>query len=275
MTQFNEEAGKAWVKTNVRSFIPSNAREFKTGVICNRPGTNMLGLSSDRPPVEGKVIQCDDEYFVLKTARNAFAVVDPTILPAPLELGSMVRITTYQRRHFNGRCFRDPQTTCENGIVSRLYHIGNFVSDLPTPPPKSQYMKDMLELLSKGKCTDGVRVISNMLVDFNASNITLVDPDYDSDPLAAGNPEFHFDCETGKFTGHVIIGLDIGADAYYVKLMKPDADGTLAFEASHDDVMFTELAGSLETLLCDGAWKMAKVGVLRKAPSSHQQKVAA
>jgi hypothetical protein len=277
MTQYNKAAGLAWIDANIHSLVGKNIRQYIKREVSNAPGTNALGLSADRAPTTGKVIHMEEGFNILKVDLKTFAVVDPAILSAPLELDSTVKITTYQRRYFNGKTFSEPVVgqPGADGISCRTYRIGQVSSQIPTPEPKSGYMKDMLVLLNSGKLPDGTRVISNMLVDCKATNIMTVDPDYDNDPDARGNPEVHFDCDTGKFVGHVVVGIDIGLDEYFVKLQQRNLAAVLEDIDTHEGVGFMELAEVLERCLCDGSWKIAKVEVIKAAPKQKLLKKAA
>lgn len=264
---FNEQAGKAWLRANVSRLVPANTREYKSSTLTLRLGTNMLGMHVDLPPVEGTVVHAGDDFYAVKTARTAFSIVDPTLLPAPLAEGSKVRITPYQRRRFDGTRFSEPESTEQrDGYVVKTMLIGKSVSDIPVPKPATEYTEHMLDLLHRAKCPDGVRLISNMLVDFNARNIELQEPVLTGQPDEWRDPQFKFDCETAKFAGRVIIGLDIAADVYYVELQKPDPDGAMATVSRCATVYFDQMAEVLETLLCDGKWKIATVDLLKAAP---------
>ncbi|MDO8277291.1 MAG: hypothetical protein Q7T63_04090 [Burkholderiaceae bacterium] len=270
-----KENARAWLQANAGNHLPKGTRQYKFNCITTGEVVNMLGLSTDRQAVEGKVVHTEPGVFgIVKPSRTLFTVVDARLLPADLDVGSVVRVTPYQRRRFDGTSFLEPEKTetLANGIVGRTYVIGAQVSKIPVPAPTCEYLKAMLELLHHGKCSDGFRVISNMLVDFNARNISLYEPGANDRPL---DPQFRFDCETGKFTGHVRIGLALGEDAYYVELFKIGEQGEYALANSCRNIMFDELAGVLETLLCDGQWKMCKVEVLKAAPRTRTTEAAA
>ncbi len=263
---FNDQAARAWLQANVRQHVPPSTRQYHTGVLRLALAENMLGLSIDRPTLKGAVIHVDADFSVVKTARTRFTIINNEILSQPLRLGDTVSVQPYQRRRFDGSRFLDPveTDTAETGVKVHTYHIGGCASEIPLPAPQSEYLQNMRELLLYGKCTDGVRVISNLLVDVGARSLAWQEPGPDS---ASGfrDPQFQFDCTTGKFEGRVHIGLDCGSDTYYVDLMKVGAEGALVETHCCKTVYFDELAEVLETLLCDGQWKFAKVEVLKAA----------
>lgn len=264
----NEEQARLWLRKNARSHLPATARIYRSRVVTLSLPTSTIGLQVDHQPFAGHVICVTPEFVVVKLSGNMFVLADPTLFAEPLVEGSKVQVTPYQRRQFDGKTFSEPTIEQYIGGQSSVYRIGQIESEIPLPrEPQTQYMTDMLVLLHRGKCPDGVRVISNMLVDFNARNIDFQEPDF-SNPEDERDPQFSFDCDTGKFTGRVVVGLNIGEDAYYVELFK-SAEGAapvLAHKCSY--VMFDELASVLTTLLCDGKWAKAKVAVLKPAPKT-------
>lgn len=262
--QFNEQAGRQWLSSHIWDFIPKNSKRYSTSILSLRRGSNCFGMQVDLPATEGKVIHAGAGFYVLKTDRIGFAVVDSTLLSQPLNEGATVRITPYQRRHFNGNTFSEPVVEDHGTYKTTVHKIGQNVSTIPVQEPKSLYTINMLELLRRGKCTDGIRLISNMLVDFNAHNVELQEPEMHK--VNGCDPQFKFDCSTGKFVGHVIIGLNLGADVYYIQLQKTNAEGIRETVTTCSTVYFDQMAEVLETLLCDGAWKVAKVDVLKQEP---------
>lgn len=281
---FNSEKAKAWLKDNVRTLnlIPANSRRYTFGDVSLKLGTNMLGLPADLKPIEGTVIHRDDGFYVVKTGRTEFQFVDPSLLQQELELDSKVHITPYARRRFNGTLLSDPEKIedCGNGIITRSYTLGVRHSEIPVTKPTTVYTQQMLELLHHGKCTDGVRVISNLLVDCKARNFRLQEPPAVDEETGESigpyvDPQILFDCMTSTFTGEVTIGVDVAADVYYVELKKPDADGVLQMHAKCEQVYFDRMAEVLEDLLCDGSWKFAKVEVLKRAPKRKQTEAIA
>lgn len=263
---FDEQRARDWLKTNVRQFVPSNARQYHTMILTLSLAPNMLGMMVDRKALEGPVIHVEEAFSAVKTGRANFALIDNSILGAPLQEGSKVRVTPYQRRRFDGSTFLDPISveTRESGVTVKQYHIGGCASEIPLPAPKSEYLLHMRELLHYGKCSDGLRVISNLLVDAGACNLAWQEPDGKPD-VEWVDPQFQFDCKNGKFEGRVHIGLNVGADVYYVDLLTRDDQGNLSLAHHYDDVYFDQMAEVLEELLCDGAWRIAKVEVLKAA----------
>lgn len=272
-----KENARAWLQANAGNHLPKGTRQYKFNCITTGESVNVFGLSADRPAFEGKVIHSEPGLFgIVKPSRTVFTVVDASLLPADLDVGSVVRITPYQRRRFDGTSFLEPEKTetLQSGIVSRTFMIGERASKIPVPAPACEYTKAMLALLHRGECSDGFRVISNMLVDFNARNLSLQESGVDGNGKAV-DPQFRFDCETGKFTGHVRIGLALGEDAYYVELFKIGERGEYTLANSCRHIMFEDLAEVLETLLCDGQWKMCRVEVLKAAPRTRTTEAAA
>lgn len=270
---FNPQAAKTWLQNNVHNLIPSNAARYKFGEVGLKLGSNALGLSAEIPTVEGTVVHCNPEFYVVKIERNAFKFVDPSMLPEPLALNSKVRITPYKRRRFDGSFLTDPERVEDSGTGFRVstYVLGVNHSAIPLPKPRTIYAEQMLELLHHGKCEDGVRRISNLLVDCKATNFKMheppeVDTETGEDLGPWVDPQIVFDCNTQKFVGQVTIGVDVAQDVYYVELSKADAEGQMRIHTKCSQVHFNQMAQVLQDLLCDGRWKFAKVDVLKAAP---------
>lgn len=277
---FDTRPAITWLQSNVHRLIPTNVSRYRHGPLALKLGTNVLGLSVDLSVIEGTVEHCSPDFYIIKTGRAEFKYVDPTILRERLMEGSKVRITPYRRRRFNGTLFTEPESIGQDGAcVVRSYTIGQTHAPIPVPAPKSVYTQQMLELLHHGKCTDGVRVISNLLVDCKATNFQLLEPP-ETDPETGESlgpwvdPQIRFDCKTDKFTGEATIGVDVGQDTYYVELKKPDSEGALQPHAKCEGVYFDQMAETLETLLCDGNWRFAEVTVLKAAPKRKAAEVA-
>ena len=277
---FDTQPAVVWLQANVHRLIPCNLSRYRHGPVALKLGKNILGLSVDLSVIEGTVVHCDPQFYIIKCGRAEFKYVDPAILRDPLVEGSKVRITPYRRRRFNGTLFTEPESIENHGAyMTRTIVIGQTHAPIPVPTPKSVYTQQMLELLHHGKCTDGVRVISNLLVDCKATNFQLREPP-ESDPETGeslgpwADPQIRFDCKTDKFTGEVTIGVDVGMDTYYVELKKPDNEGVMQPHAKCEGVYFNQMAETLETLLCDGSWRFAEVMALKAAPKRKAAEVA-
>jgi hypothetical protein len=268
---FDTKPAVAWLQANIHRLIPRNVNRYHHGAMTTKLGTNVLGLKVDLSIAEGTVEYSCPDFYIIKTGRANFKYVDPAILRQPLIVGSKVRITPYLRRRFNGTLFTDPERTERDGFaVVNTYAIGQTHAEIPIERPTVVYTEQMLQLLHHGKCTDGIRVISNLLVDCNAKNFKLQEPPKDDpesgEPLGPWvDPQIRFDCKTDKFTGEVTVGVDVGSDTYYVELKKPDSEGVLQPHTKCENILFDQLAETLEILLCDGNWRYAEVTVLKAA----------
>lgn len=277
---FNTQPAVTWLQANIHNLIPRNVNQYRHGPLALKLGTNSIGLAVDLSVAEGTVVFCSPDFYILKTGRAEFKYVDPAILREALIEGSKVRITPYRRRRFNGTLMSEPERIEKDGAcVVRTYEIGKRHADIPVPAPTSVYTQQMIELLHHGKCTDGVRVISNLLVDCKATNFKLeeppeVDPETGESLGPWVDPQVRFDCKTEKFTGEATIGVDVGSDTYYVELKKPDSEGFLQPHAKCEGLLFDQMAETLETLLCDGNWRYAEVTVLKAAPKRKAAEVA-
>jgi hypothetical protein len=253
-----ETIAKTWLRNNLHRVLGKNIREYRHIWVTNRLGVNSLGLTVDLNPGEGTVIEVNDEFSCIKTSPKTFMLIDNNILREPLVVNSKVVLTPYQRRRFDGTTFRQPESSVmENGVRINSYVIGQTASTIPVQPAKSSVGGDVLKHLHDLRCPDGTRVISNMLVDLNATNLKF------DDPYPHGDVKFQFFCSSMKFKGNVTIGLASGQDWYYVELY--DSTSTELIQRV-EFIDSTSLASVLTDLLDDGQWRYAKVEIVKPAP---------
>ncbi|CDQ09231.1 conserved protein of unknown function [Acidithiobacillus ferrivorans] len=243
--------------------LPKNTRRYKWTFLDGGLGKNALGYSVDHQPVEGKIIYTDGEIVVLKQgAKAVFTAVDHAILPesATFNVDDQVRITPYSRRRFDGTFLYEPVKSADGFSVT--YHIGESVSYLPLDKGTitSQYLLDMIDLLERGK-TNSYRTIAQVLIDAGATLEPLqVNDDPDPENIIKSPPAITFRIQCAKLSGYLNVFYDRAMDYYGINVM--DGCGTIVDTIS--DIAFTCMAGVIQDLVDDEAWRVAKVEILQK-----------
>lgn len=261
----HEKLAKNWLRSNVRANIPANAKTYRFTTLTNRSCTSSMGFKIDHSDFTGTVIESNPDFMVVKSGRTEFVIIDPKVLREELHEGSKVSITPYARRHFDGRRLTDPApVTAPSGLRLSVTIIGASVSDIPVVKPTSKLGLHLLDNLQRMRCPDGIRVLSNLLVDVGAENFRFVDVDLDNTESDV-DLQFIFDCSNLKFSGRVTIGVDRGLGLFYIDMHKVSDDQPDVLQHRCEGVCLDSLAEVLSTLLCDGEWRFAKVEVLHRA----------
>jgi hypothetical protein len=257
-----ESEGREFLKQVAGNHLPARVYRYRLSVVCEGSDpTNVFGMAADHSPTEGKVVESVDEWLIVKEKRAKFGVFQKNILASIPEIGDSVRITPWARRGFDGRRLDEPKAQ-ENGTT--VVMLGETKSRIPMDVEKfqSSYLKDLIDQIYHLKCPDGVRNLSNALVDFGGANpefLGVIDPP-DSDCIRE-KPAVKVAVNSDKAkNGCLTIEYDRGIDAYDVSLL---SDGIEV--ARHETIFFDDLAKVCCDLCDDGKWKLAKVEVLKKA----------
>ena len=271
-----KEKGRDWAKTFARKHVPSNCKQYKHLVHdVGTPGTNMLGLRCDSAPVEGKLVEQDEDLIAVKVGRNVFHIFPKAQLDNPTVVtGSTVRITPYARRSFDGLRLDAPRDINEvmsdgSTYTCQRFTIGEAVSYLPVDKEalQSSYLKDMITQIEIIPAGDGIRKLSQVLIDAGASHgaVTYEDPP-DSDPISV-RPALHFVINTAKHQGYFTIEYNRAIDYYDLKLT--DKEGNV-IKVIEDVDCVEQLAPAIVDLVDDGSWRFAKVELLKPAPKQKE-----
>lgn len=264
----HESDARDWLRANARLNIPQGDVEIKAIVVTTELLTTAMGTKVDHKPYKGEVLVSNDHFCIVKTGATAFAIVDAAILPALPTVGSHVQITPYARTHSNGVRLDAPQPYASaSGLRALRTVYGASTSQLGMDEAATDVGRHLLDFLHRARCADGVRVLSNLLVDVGGSNFVFTEPSPGEDSQGYS---LEFFCNTGKFAGQVSIQTDLGMNGFDIKMYDVHPEGGERLVHSCSDVASENLAVVLETLLCDGLWKYAAVKVTRKADSKVQ-----
>lgn len=281
----NEHASN-WVKSVAAKHLGANIRRFKwsTWTACVRH--NSLGGVTMLSPIEGKVVECGDEYTLIKTGPSDFCVVITDLLDAPVSVGDKIACKFYELRRFDGKLSSGFEDRDGSGITSfsltgartlfpakwadrYLQETKTIITDTWTTV-QNRYLRDLITQLEAFPTGDGYRKGVDVLVSANADNLRFIDP---PEHLSAGPeptvwPSIVCQVTTKKFAGEVAIRYDRGADTYALFL----TDALSGEAAVLDDVHFDELVPTLLDRIDDGSWKQVRVTMVMKAPKARVAK---
>ncbi|ABM97037.1 hypothetical protein [Methylibium petroleiphilum] len=267
-----KEDAKSWLKTVVSAHVPSNATSYRFKIYTEQASENAtLGIQVDLSPQEGKVVELTEDWCLVKTARTEFFVSARHLLASVPEVGSTVKITPYARRQFDGRRLDEPDTTVRDGIVSQAFHIGRTSSELPIDKAslRCEHLVEMIRQVEEMKSPDGVRRLSQVLIDAGALTGPVAYKDPVEEDIIAMPPTLQFRVASKKFSGQLNIVYDRAGDVYRVQLVDPN---TAAVVKEVDFVCFSNLAETVFDLVDDGSWKIAQVEILKPAPKRRAKK---
>lgn len=262
-----KEAAREWARSVIRNHIPRTARRFSLAVYVGEASVNAaLGMQFDLHPVEGKVVELSGEWILVKIGRGPdFFVVARDLVDQVPDLGAMVRVTPYARRGFDGRRLDAVrETTVATGCVTQAFVLGETKSALPLDHDaiRSSHLRTMVEYIESLEAGDGVRCLSQVLVDAGAylEPVVAVDP-ADQDVLVTP-PSLKFRIRTAAHDGWLEYRYDRAMDAFDMRLT--DAGGNVAKQA--EDVYFDDISRITVEWVDDGIWRVAKIEILKPAP---------
>lgn len=263
----------AWLRTVVSNHVASNARRYTMQVIADESAVGALGQQVDQKPAEGKVVDGNDDWLLVKAGRSEFAIVEKALLTDIPGIGSTIRVTPYHRRRFDGKLVGTPEESkSESGLFrTQTFLIGDSDSRLPLDTEKlqSSHLKDMVNQIKALKTGDGIRNIGNALVDAGGDSPALLGWNDPSDDQAAITPpSLTFAINTLKFQGALMIEYNRAIDYYELVLTR---DGKEVKRVT--DIDFMSLGERIVDLVDDGKWRIPKVEMLKAAPKAKKQAV--
>jgi len=240
--------------------------------------TNSLGLSADIAPVEGKVVDQNDEFWLLKLGRaSEFFVLSKALCKQELEIGSTVKVSAWSRVDWDGHPFWMPRVSNEGGFQRSTMIIGKTTTELPIDKKsiKCEELKEMARVIEHEKA-DHLRTIAQVLLDAGAVNTPIVVKDVEEDgDIIANQPKLVFVVSSKKHQGTIAFIYDRGLDAFTVSLR--DSQGV---EVQKADCLFitpdgiSEIGKTVISMIDDGEWINAKIEVLKPAKPVKAKKAA-
>lgn len=240
--------------------LPKNSTHFKYQIYDDKRYAPARGYVLDPKPFEGKVIAVDDTAIFVKTARTEFAVVDKALANHPVTVGSMVLVTPYFRRGFDGKRADEPKAEVRQHpdgttYVTSTWVLGDVTVRIPLPKARGGQLSRLVQYLETLPAPDGFRYVSHLLVDAGAYEFDCVDPE-DGDVTGAP-PTISFFVSNLKFDGLVKIVCNRSSDGYAIELHREDSP---IFRI--DDLDPRGIARSLGELIDDGCWRQIRIEAL-------------
>jgi hypothetical protein len=226
------------------------------------------GRQLDYPPMEGLIVHVCAESIMMRLEPDEFFVCARELMAFVPPVGTLVRITPYARRRFDGTRLDSVLSLAPGKGLIEARRPAPDVSELPIDRGEVEcdYLSNLMEQIEKLPTRNGIRRIAQVLIDAGAGSapIGIAGPseadDYNEHP-----PALAFRVRTGKVNGSIQIEVDVGADLYRLVLYGPTLDVILR---ELDGVFFDDLAEIVESWVDDGTWKIAKVEVLKAAPGA-------
>lgn len=268
-----QDQASAWLGSVIRKHLAANARKYTWNCYVGGVQHTLLGLQRNLAPVEGKVVEQSDAYWLLKTGRASFFVVARELCASALEVGSMVQLTPYCRRHFDGHPFHAPRKSVSGGVGFSTIVLGETVSRIPVDGQalRCPELKDLIRIVEEEK-VDAVRTVGQVLIDAGAhlEPVQVQDVDEASgDDIFATPPSLTFRVSNAKHDGWLRIAYERGLDALSVDLLDRDRN---VVDRRHPLFItlegLSELGGVVSEMVDVGDWKFAKVALLKPAGRS-------
>jgi hypothetical protein len=266
-----KEQAKAWLQSIVRNHIPSNARQYSSRLyLAERSVAKEFDFQVDISPMEGKIVDDNEDLLLMKIGRTEFFIALKSALAFVPEVGSTCKITPYARKRFDGERLDKPEIVDSgNGIISHRFNLSEYRSYLPIDKKTiaCPQFADMIDTIESERA-DEIRTIAQVLIDAGALKEPLFFQDVvDPEQIIDKPPTVRFRVSTQKFDGYVSIVYDRAMDSFTVVLLDPHLNSV-----SVDEHQFITLEGhstlgqKIIELVDDGAWKIAPVEVMKKAP---------
>ncbi len=264
-----------WLRTVVRQHVGSNIRRFTWTAYVGEVRHNMLGGITYLSPCEGKVVDANERFTLVKTSPNTFCVVLTELLTHAVAIGDRIELTFYKLRRFDGTAADGSDDAAVGGArtisltgAETLFPVrwedrylginDKFASDFRVI--QNPYLRDLIVQCEKLPVNGGLRRVVNVLVDANATDLDFNDP---PEALSATSPPaIRVNVSTGRFTGAMEIFYDRAQDYYGLHLLP--ADGSEGSDVT--DICFDELGETLLSAIDDAAWSKANVKMIKPAP---------
>jgi len=279
---FNEQA-KAWLRTVIHNHVGSNIRSYQWTTWTGEVTHNMLGGIRYLSPQEGKVVDENEHFLLVKTGPKDFNITLKSLLTELPAIGAKVRLQFYQLRRFDGTLADGSEDPAVNGLTTMSLtgvethfpvrwdglervadvnrHLAATYREIQNP-----YLRDLIVQLETIRVDGGIRRAVNVLVDAGATDLDFVDPPEEESVQTP--PAIRFRVNNAKLQGGVEVNYDRAMDYYRVNVTKPYPSLNSTETERYEDVDFEQLPLLLARLIDDGEWRKVKVTVLKPAPKA-------
>jgi hypothetical protein len=269
-----KDIARDWVRNVISNHVGSNIRRYEWTTYVGELRHNMLGAVAYLLPIEGTVVDANEQFTLVKISANKFSVILTTLLSEPVAVGLKIAVKFYNIRRFDGSLADGSEDAsvdgCRNIMLTgtetlfpvkwedRYLGINEKFRD-GYREIQNPYLRDLITQMEKISVNGGWRRIVNVLVDAGAKDLDFVDPP--EEKSAETPPAILATVATQKFAGRVEIFFDRASDTYGLRLT-PAEQGD-ARELT--DIHFDELGDALQLAVDDESWMQAKVTVLKAA----------
>ena len=241
---------------------------------------NTLGGIIYLQPCEGKVVDANEQFTLVKTVSSRFCVVSTDLLSKSVELGDKIAMSFYKLKRFDGTAADgtdDPSVCGARQIsltgTSTMFPVkweGRYLGinekfAANYQEIRNPYLRDLIEQMEGIPVNDGLRMTVNILIDANATDLTFNDPLEENS--MEDRPVIKARVNTSKHVGLVEIIYNRVPDSYSIRLT-PDIGSEMFLE----DLYFDDVGPALLDGIDDGSWKLVKVEILKPAPKKRSVK---
>ena len=279
-----KETARTWLQSILRNHIASNVRNFTWASYFGDTQHNSLGGINYLSNQEGKVVDANDQFTLVKTKPTSFVVVLTSLLSQPVNIGDKIGMSFYKLKRFDGTA-ADGQEDPSDGF-SRLIMLTGAKTFFPVKwegrylginerfsesyqEIRNPYLQDMIQQMEDIPVNGGLRRVVNIMTDANPTNLSFNDPLEEDSAVDAPAIKVHVD--TAKHKGQVEISYNRCMDTYSIKLTQDAGSQPLEM----DNIHFNQLGEALIDGIDDGEWLKAKVTVIKAAPKKRTAAAAA
>lgn len=269
-----KDIARDWVKSVIGQHVGSNIRRYECTTYVGELRHNMLGAVAYLLPIEGTVVDANEQFTLVKISANKFCVILTTLLSEPVAIGTKIAVKFYNLRRFDGSLAdgsEDPSIGgCRTVMLTgsetlfpvkwedRYLGVNEKFKD-GYREIQNPYLRDLILQMERIPVNGGMRRIVNVLVDAGATALDFVDPP--EEQSAVTPPAIRVKVDNKKFVGAVEVFYDRAADTYGI-LLTPTTAGE---ERVITDVHFNELGDALQVCVDDETWMQAKVTMQKPA----------
>lgn len=269
-----KDTARDWVKSVISTHLGSNIRRYEWTTYVGELRHNMLGAVAYQLPIEGTVVDANDQFTLVKISANKFSVILSALLSEPVAIGSKIAVKFYNLRRFDGSLADGSEDASVDGC--RSFTLTGTETMFPVQwedrylginekfkgtyrEIQNPYLRDLITQMEKIPVNGGMRHIVNVLVDAGAKDLDFVDPPEEKSGEIA--PAILATVATRKFEGRVEIAYDRGSDTYEIRLTPANGGDADDMTGIH----FDELGDALQLAIDDETWMQAKVTLLKAA----------
>lgn len=246
-----------------REAVPRHLAETKLlglAVYCGEPNViPYFDCPVDLPPLVGRVMEVTEDWILTRSGSGWFFVCARDLADKIPVVGSMVRITTYARRNFEGKRLDGINESDRSIELLRAASWGHWRSSVPLAGRvvRSSSLLALLEYIEVLRAPDRLRRLSHVLIDAGATQeaSSIVDASRGFD---RPRPSITFRVRTQKVDGWLRIECSSLSGDFRPCLLSPEGELLHTEGPISADVLTALIVDWID----DGQWRIAKVEAL-------------